>query len=180
MLSLYKHTNQKLKQWAKYIVQQARTRLSKAKKNASKGLYKSIEANILETKDNASIVVNYNDYGKFIDHGVKGTDKTYPESAMSKFRFRPSSKVLGMELATGTFAKWAKSRNIRFRDDKGKFKKGNYKSIGIAFALSVKKKGIRATHFMSKTIETSVDKFEGELKEALKKDIINLLKDGKN
>ena len=56
-----------------------------------------------------------------------------------------------------TIADWAQSRNIRLRDEKGRFERGNYKTIGFLFARSIMEKGIRASMFFTKPFEKAFE-----------------------
>ena len=81
-----KEVKEELNKFGKYVVQQARTRLTKSKKNVSKKLYNSLRYTINETDTSTSIIFEMEDYGKFQDEGVSGTKKKYktPYSYTSK------------------------------------------------------------------------------------------------
>ena len=69
-----------------------------------------------------------------------------------------------------------KSKNIRLRDKKGRFKKGNYKSIGFVIARSVKEKGVKASLFFTKPFEKAFNNLDKDIIEAYKLDVEELLK----
>jgi len=175
MLSLYTNLNKKLEEFAKYIKQQSRSRLSKDKKNDSKRLYESISYNTHFQDKRSSVSFIMAEYGAYVDQGVHGTDSSYISSKDSEFRYKQSSNMMGFELATETFAKWAKRKNFRFRNEDGTFAKGKYKQIGIAIALSIKKKGLKGNQFFSRSWETGVDKYKTEFEDAIELDITNYL-----
>ncbi len=106
-------TEAALEAFKKFVIQQSRTRLSKTNKNVSKELYNSLKGNIKVMPNSIALEFEMEDYGVFQDKGVSGTEKKYntPFSYKSKM---PPVKPL---------ADWAKNRNIRLRDEKGKFKK---------------------------------------------------------
>ena len=62
-------------------------------------------------------------------------------------------------------SEWAKSKNIRLRDEKGKFKKGNYNTIGFLIARSIYRKGIKPSLFFTKPFEQAFKKLPDELTE---------------
>ena len=126
-------TEAALEAFKKFVIQQSRTRLSKSNKNVSKELYDSLKGNIKVMPNSIAVEFEMEDYGIFQDKGVSGTEKKYntPYSYKSKM---PPVKPL---------ADWAKSRNIRLRDEKGKFKKGSYNTIGFLIARSIYRKGIK-------------------------------------
>tara|TARA_R110000772_G_scaffold163631_3_gene275073 strand:+ start:289 stop:828 length:540 start_codon:yes stop_codon:yes gene_type:complete len=171
MLTLFTNLNKKLNEFAKYVKQQSRSRLSKDKKNDTKRLYDSVTYNTSVTEDNATVGFIMAEYGAYVDQGVHGTDSSYISAAGSDFRYKQSSNLMGFEMATGTFAKWAKRKNFRFRNEKGQFEKGKYKQIGIAIALSIKKKGLKGNKFFTRSLEAGLDKYKTEFEDSIEMDI---------
>lgn len=146
-------TEAALEAFKNFVIQQSRTRLSKGNKNVSKELYNSLKGNIKVMPNSIAVEFEMEDYGVFQDKGVSGTEKKYntPYSYKSKM---PPVKPL---------ADWAKSRNIRLRDEKGKFKKGNYNTIGFLIARSIYRKGIKPSLFFTKPFEQGFKKLPDEL-----------------
>jgi hypothetical protein len=107
------------------------------------------------------------DYGMFQDKGVSGTKTKYntPFSYRSKM---PPVKPL---------SDWAKKNNIRLRDKKGKFKKGNYNTIGYLIARSIYEKGLKPSLFFTKPFEQAFNKLPNELVIAFANDIENTIKE---
>ena len=104
--------NKILEKYAKYVIQQARTNLTKKDSNSSKNLYNSLDYKIEGTK----VTFESLKYGPFIDQGVRGKNHDYAESKSSPFKYRnkmPPSSV---------FDKWIRQRGIKGRDKKtGRF-----------------------------------------------------------
>ncbi len=146
-------TEAALEAFKNFVIQQSRSRLSKSNKNVSKELYNSLKGNIKVMPNSIAVEFEMEDYGIFQDKGVSGTEKKYntPYSYKSKM---PPVKPL---------ADWAKSRNIRLRDEKGKFKKGNYNTIGFLIARSIYRKGIKPSLFFTKPFEQGFKKLPDEL-----------------
>ena len=167
-----KETNIALNKFAKYVIQQARTNLTKGGKNYQKDLYNSLDSDINVSPNSFSLDFLMEKYGVFQDRGVKGTESG---RSLDGFRYKQSSNLRGVEYHTGTFAKWAKFRNIRLRNSKGQFAKGNYKTIGYIIADSVKKKGIKPSLFFTKPFERAFDNLPEELIEAYALDVENLI-----
>lgn len=165
-----------LNRFAKYVVTQSRANLTRGEKNTSKELYNSLQGVVKVSKNSFQLSFLMEDYGVFQDKGVSGTEKKYN----TKFSYKQSSNVVGMEYHTGVFAKWAKTRNIRLRDEKGRFKKGNYKSIGFVIAKSVKRKGIKPSLFFTKPFEKAFTNLDDKIIEAYKLDIETLLESSIN
>jgi hypothetical protein len=165
------NVKEELNRFAKYVVSQSRGNLTRLKKNVTKETYDSIKSNVKVSPNSFELAFLMNQSGVFQDKGVSGTKKKYN----TKFSYKESSNLVGMEYHTGTFAKWAKARNIRLRDSKGRFKKGSYKSIGFIIARSVKEKGIKPSLFFTKPFEKAFKNIDKDLVKAYRLDIEQLL-----
>ena len=151
-----------LEKYAKYVIQQSRSNLTRGKNNATKQLYNSLEYNI--KGDKVSFLSE--DYGQFIDKGVKGAKSTYRESFASPFKYttkQPPSRV---------FDKWSIRKGIAPRDKQGKFIKRQ--SLNFLIARSIKNKGIRATLFFTKPFERGLDLYGDEIVAGYLEDKLNL------
>jgi hypothetical protein len=67
-------TREALNKFAKYVVQQSRSNLTKSGKNVSKELYNSLGYDLNVSKNSFSLSLLMEDYGMFQDKGVKGKD----------------------------------------------------------------------------------------------------------
>lgn len=161
--------NNTLRKFGKFVVQQARTRLTKNRTKKGKGttssagqLYKSI-AYILE-EDKGRLYFEMEDYGMYQDRGVSGTKVKYktPFSYTSK---QPPTKSL---------ADWAFKKRL-LRDDQGKFKKGSYQSLGFVIARSIKEKGLKPSLFFTKPFEQAFAKLPDDIARAIADDIENII-----
>ena len=177
---MLKNLQKELQALGKYVVQQSRTNLTKGKHNVTKDLYNSIKYGEEDKNGVYSIKWFMDEYGSYIDKGVHGTKSSYITAKDSPFRYKESSSLIGLEYHTGIFSNWAKKKNIRLRDEKGKFKKGNYKSIGFILARSIKEKGIKPTFFFTKAFDNAYKRYPQLLTEAFAQDIIDILKDNNN
>lgn len=160
-----KKTQEVLEAFKKFVIQQARTRLSKNNKNISKKLYDSLDGIIKVTPNAIQVQFLMEEYGLYQDKGVSGTQKKYntPYSYTSKM---PPIKPL---------AEWAKTKNIRLRDEQGKYKKGNYNTIGYLIARSIYRKGIKPSLFFTKPFEQGFKKLPEELAKTFALDIDDFL-----
>jgi len=158
-------TQEALEAFKSFVIQQARTRLTKGRKNVSKGLYNSLKGYVKEMPNSILVEFEMDEYGMYQDKGVSGTEKKYntPFSYKSKM---PPVKPL---------ADWAKSRNIRLRDEQGKFTKGNYNTIGYLIARSIYRKGIKPSLFFTKPFEQAFKKLPNELVEKFGLDVEDFL-----
>ncbi len=112
-----KEVKEALNNFGKYVVQQARTNLTKGNKNANKKLYESLTYDIEKVAQGYRIYFEMEDYGMFQDRGVKGTESG---RSLSGFSYKSSSNLVGLEAKTGNLAKWAKLRGMQPRDKKGR------------------------------------------------------------
>ena len=177
----YKHLQEELQSLGSNVVQEARRNLTKEGHNVTRKLFNSI--GYYEKNKNGVYSIEWfmDKYGLYVDQGVHGTKSSYVTARNSPYKYKSTSGVIGLEYNTGIFAKWAKSKRIRLRDEKGKFQKGNYKSIGFILARSIKEKGIKPTMFMTKAFRTSYVGLYKKISQAIAKDIAEDIKqDNKN
>ncbi len=76
--------------------------------------------------------------------------------------------------------KWAKFRNIRLRDNKGKFAKGNYRTIGFILQKRIFAQGIKPSLFFTKPFTRAFKNLPEEVVDAFGLDLTDLLKTTKN
>lgn len=166
-----------LNKYAKYVIQQSRSNLTKKGNSASGALYKSLGYEVTED----SISFTGESYGSFQDQGVRGKNAYYSASANSPFKFGTGT---GPEdgLRKG-IAKWIKQKGIKGRD-KGYTKKdgtkvkgtGRFitnKSLTFLISRSIYDKGIRATLFFTKPFEAGLVKYGDEIAAAYIEDNLN-------
>ena len=160
-------TQQALEDFKKYVIQQARTNLTKGKKNVDKNLYNSLQGFVENSPDGFTVYFEMEDYGMFQDQGVRGKKYYYADKATSGSPFSYKDKMPPIK----PLAEWAKKRGLRLRDDKGKFKKGNYNTIGFLIARSIFEKGMKASLFFTKPFQRAFERLPEDLREAFGKDI---------
>ena len=176
----FKNTNEVIRKFAKYVIQQSRTNLTKKRKNVNKELYNSLSFEQKQIQDIFSLDMFMMDYGKFQDLGVRGAD---PSKVSKNARFKgqqaPNSPYrFGSGSAKGTWGKfvdnlesWVSSRRIRLRDEKGRFKEGSYRTIANIIARNIYARGIRPSLFFTKPFEKAWSLFPDQLIEAYGKDM---------
>jgi len=164
-------TKEALEDFKKYVIQQARTNLTKGKKNVDKNLYNSLQGFVEKSPAGFRVYFEMEDYGMFQDQGVRGKKSYYADKATSGSPFSYKDKMPPIK----PLAEWAKKRNIRLRDEKGKFKKGNYNTIGFLIARSIFEKGMKASLFFTKPFQSAFERLPEDLREAFGKDIENQL-----
>ena len=160
-----KETKEVLNKFAKYVIQQSRSNLTRNNKNYTRSLYDSLKSEVNVGQNSFSLSFIMDEYGVFQDKGVSGTEKKYNTPFSYKQKMPPVKPL----------ADWAKFRNIRLRNAKGQFAKGNYNTIGFLIARSIHKKGIKPSLFFTKPFERAFDNLPDELVNAFGLDFDNFL-----
>jgi hypothetical protein len=173
-------TREALNKFAKYVVQQSRSNLTKSGKNFSKELYNSLGYDVKVSKNSFQLEFLMEDYGIFQDKGVKGKDpsKVSPNAKIKGQQAPNSPYKFGSGNYSGQWSKfvgkleiWAKKKNVRLRDEKGRFKKGNYKTIAQIIAGNIYNRGIRPSMFFTKPFEKAFKGLNEELIKAYALDV---------
>ncbi len=157
-----------MNQYAKYVIQQSRTRLTKDDKGGG-NLYNSLSYNLVD--DDQAMLVEFMmaDYGAFVDRGVKGKTSTYPETrnALSPFQYGSGTGPKGG--LTKGIDKWLRKKRFQFRDKKGRFM--SYESMRYIIVKSIYNKGLKANLFFSKPFRAGIEKYELNMAKAFAEDI---------
>ena len=176
---MLKNLQSELQSFGKYVVQQSRSNLTKKNHNVDKRLYRSLDYKISESNDKYSLQFLREDDGMFLDKGVKGANPSLVKNGKQKGSNSPYSfkfKKPPMQ----PVADWAKARNIRLRDEKGRFKKGNNRNRGCILQKRIYAKGIKPSLFFTKPFLKAFEKYPELLTEAFVQDIIDILKETSN
>lgn len=167
---MFVETQKALNKFAKYVIQQAKTNLTKQKRNASGNLYNSLDYDLKVSKNSFSLEFIMQEYGMYLDEGVHGSKSSYIENRNSRFEFSGRFKMI----PTASIDKWIVRRGIKgIRDEKGRFI--NRQSLKFAIATSIYQKGIRASMFFTKPFEKAFLNLPPEVVEAFALDIDDLL-----
>ena len=171
-----KETREALNRFGKFVIQQARSRLTKGIKrgnkrfsqNDTKKLYNSLEYKPFIEGGSVGVYFYMEQYGKFQDQGVKGAKSNYIENKNSPFSYR--SNMPNPEIFEG----YIKRKGIKGRDKKtGRFITN--KSLQYLIARSVFQKGIKASMFFTKPFNQAYEKLPEELQENFVKDIQKII-----
>jgi hypothetical protein len=156
----YKYLND----FAKYVIQQSRSNLSKGGKNVDNKLYNSLDKQIEVGANSFRLAFLMENYGQFQDKGVSGTQRKYntPFSYKSK---RPPLKPI---------QDWVTKRRFQFRNrETGKFM--SFKSTAYLVAGGILKNGIKPSLFFTKPFEKAFERLPDELVEAYGLDVEQFL-----
>ena len=159
----FEDTERALHAFGKYVVQQSRTRLTKGNHNASKHLYDSIDFEVKSTNNGYELSFFALPYGEFLDKGVSGKKHKYDTPYSYKNKMPPPK----------AFEAWIKAKGIKYRDDKGRFKKGGVKTLSFLIARSVFNNGIKPSLFFTKPFEKAFERFPDDIADNLAQDIID-------
>jgi len=159
-----KETRDALNKFAKYVIQQSRSNLTKGKKNASKELYNSLDSDIKVSKNSFELSFLMEDYGVFQDKGVSGTEKKYNTPFKYTNKKPPAS----------AFSNWVVRKGLKgTRDSKGRFT--SRKGLQFAIANSIYKKGIKPSLFFTKPFEKAFNNLPKDIVKAYALDVEKLL-----
>ena len=165
-----------LNSFGKYVIKQARSNLTKGKKNVNKKLYNSLKFKVVRTaKGDYSVEFYMLDYGTFIDNGVSGTKKQQSyRNAQNKVVASPYRYTSKRPPAT-ILEKWIKARGLKGRDkDTGRFITD--KAFSFALQNTIFRSGIKGISFFSRPIYLGTRKFGQNILESIKKDIVKEVK----
>ena len=159
-----KNTKEYLNSFAKYVIQQSRSNLTKQNKNVDKKLYDSLDKEIEVGANSFRMAFLMEDYGAYQDKGVSGTQKKYntPFSYKSK---KPPLKPI---------TQWVTKRRFQFRNkETGKFM--SYQSTAFLVRNGIFKNGIKPSLFFTKPFEKAFERLPDELVEAYGLDVEQFL-----
>jgi hypothetical protein len=181
---LRKETETYLNNFAKYVIQQSRSNLTKGKKKYENKLYNSLDKEIEVGANSFRLAFLMKDYGKFVDKGVKGANPSNvspnakirgQQAPDSPYRFGSGNFKGTWKDFTQGLEKWVKSKNLRLRDSKGRYSKGNVKSITQIVASNIYARGIKPSLFFTKPFEEAFIKLPDELIQAYGLDVEEFL-----
>jgi hypothetical protein len=167
-----KNTKEYLNAFAKYVIQQSRSNLSKGGKNSTKDLYNSLDKQIEVGANSFRLAFLMEDYGKFIDKGVQGSN---PSAIKNGFNKAPNSpyKFKSKMIPTRVLDKWVIKKGIAPRSKSGKFL--SREGIKFALAKSIALQGIKPSLFFTKPFEKAFERLPDELVEAYGLDVEQFL-----
>jgi len=143
-----------LEKFRDYVIQQARSNLSRLQKNSSKKLYDSISGEIKAMPNSLRLYFDMADYGFYQDKGVSGT----------KVKYSTPFKYTNKMPPPKAFDKWIIKKGIAPRNKEGKFQ--TRKGLQFAIARSIFEKGIKPSLFFTKPFEKAFKKLPDEMIEA--------------
>ena len=180
---LTEETRKALQDFAKAVIRESKRNLTRHKKNASKSLHKSLDYDLDVGKNSFSLSFLMEQYGVFVNEGVKGANPSKvsknakirgQQAPNSRYRFG-SGKVGNYNGFVNNIEKWVKGKNLRLRDEKGRFKKGSQRTLSHIIAGNIYNRGIKPTLFFTKPFEKYYEQLPEELIYRFDLDIDKLL-----
>jgi|TARA_R110002012_G_C11447921_1_gene591401 hypothetical protein len=169
-----------LDSYGRYVVQQAKTNLTKQKKNVSKALYNSIKFKVEYTPTGFSVNFYMLDYGTFVDKGVSGNKEIQEFKTWDGRKVESPFKYKSKMPPPNIISKWISARGIRPTG----FKRGRDTSSGqfisglsYLIAKKIQMRGIKSTSFFQKPLGLAMKKFGVGLLEAVKEDMLTVFSD---
>lgn len=159
---LNNEVHKELQRFTDYVIKQARTNLTKAKKNSSKSLYDSLKGNVKVSKNSFELGIEMEDYGIYQDKGVSGKKVKYNTPYSYSTKMPPPTKL----------DKWIVRKGIAPRGKDGKFI--NRKSLQFAIAKSIFNKGIKPSLFLTKPFEQAFKNLPNDLVEKFGLEVLDL------
>ena len=157
MLKLEK-VNKTIEMFRDYVIREAKNNLKQSGHNNTSSLANSIKGELLTENDYTIVGFQMNDYGTFVDLGVKG--KTSSDKAPnSPYKFGSGTGTKG-GLIKG-INQWVRQKGFQFRSkeegSKGRFL--SYESTAYLITRSIFHKGIKPSLFFTKPFEAGYKKY---------------------
>ncbi len=164
-----------LESFGKYVVQQARTNLTKGKKNVTNELYNSIKFTVTPNSEGYNVSFSMDSYGEFVDKGVSGNKKIQEFTTFDGRKIESPFKYRSKQPPANILSKWISMRGIKGRDKKS----GRYiTNLSLAFLIGkkIKRDGIKSLSFFQRPLGLGLKRLPNDIMIAIKEDILNNLK----
>ena len=168
----FKNVDEILKSFAQYVVDASKENLTKDKKGDG-DLYNSLDYTFDKSQDQFLLDFLMEDYGVYVDKGVRGKTSTYPETnaALSQFQYGSGTGQKGG--LTEGINEWMKKKRFQWRDERGRFM--SYESMSYIIARSIYNKGLKANLFFTTPFELGLQNLPKQLTDAFSLDIENAI-----
>ena len=165
----FKKTKIALELFAKAVKLKAQQNLKKKKQISSGKLYDSIDYNLNVSPNSFSLEFYMEDYGTFMDLGVKGSESTYPESKNSPYKYSGRFKMIN----PASLDKWLIKKSMAPRDKSGRFIER--KNLKYMIATSIYRKGLKGSRFFTGAFEDEFKNIDNQVQEAFGLDLDDFL-----
>lgn len=148
-----------LQEFADFVVDESKKNLSSGGVNASGDLSRSIDSFVKINDNSIDVDILMNEYGKFIDRGVKGIKSGRSLSGFAYKNKKPPVRFLQT---------WLKQKT-------GKFRQRNQRSIAFAIQNKIFKEGIKPTKFLTTPFEQAFGSLPDDVVEAYGLDLVQFM-----
>jgi len=152
------HVEESLNKFGKYVVQQARSNLTRTKHKDTGALYQSLSYRVKQNKRSFEFDILMEDYGDFVDKGVKGVSSS-AKAPKSPYRFGTGTGRRGG--LTDGINGWVRRKRFQFRKPNGRFM--SYEQTANTIIRSIWNKGLETTNFLTKPFERAFDRLPNEI-----------------
>ena len=168
----FKNVDEVLNAYAEYVVDSAKKNLVDERKSLG-DLYKSVSYKYEKSQDLFLLDFLMEDYGTFVDKGVRGKTSTYPETSAALSQFQYGSGNFPKGGLTEGIKGWLEKKRFQWRDKKGRFM--SYDTMTYLISRSIYNKGLKANLFFTTPFEFGLRNLPINLKDAFKLDIENAI-----
>jgi len=168
----FKNVDEVLNAYAEYVVDSAKKNLVDERKSLG-DLYKSVSYKYEKSQDLFLLDFLMEDYGTFVDKGVRGKTSTYPETSAALSQFQYGSGNFPKGGLTDGIKGWLEKKRFQWRDKKGKFM--SYDTMTYLISRSIYNKGLKANLFFTTPFELGLQKLPKQLTDAFSLDIENAI-----
>lgn len=168
----FKNVDEVLNAYAEYVVDSAKKNLVDERKSLG-DLYKSVSYTFDKSQDLFLLDFLMEDYGTFVDKGVRGKTSTYPETKAALSQFQYGSGNFPKGGLTEGINEWMKKKRFQWRTKDGRFM--SYESMSYIIARSIYNKGLKANLFFTTPFELGLQNLPKQLTDAFSLDIENAI-----
>ena len=168
----FKNVDEVLNAYAEYVVDSAKKNLVDERKSLG-DLYKSVSYKYEKSQDLFLLDFLMEDYGTFVDKGVRGKTSTYPETKAALSQFQYGSGNFPKGGLTEGIKGWLEKKRFQWRDKKGKFM--SYDTMTYLISRSIYNKGLKANLFFTTPFELGLQNLPKQLTDAFSLDIENAI-----
>jgi len=168
----FKNVDEVLNAYAEYVVDSAKKNLVDERKSLG-DLYKSVSYKYEKSQDLFLLDFLMEDYGTFVDKGVRGKTSTYPETSAALSQFQYGSGNFPKGGLTEGIKGWLEKKRFQWRDKKGRFM--SYDTMTYLISRSIYNKGLKANLFFTTPFELGLQNLPKQLTDAFSLDIENAI-----
>jgi len=168
----FKNVDEVLNAYAEYVVDSAKKNLVDERKSLG-DLYKSVSYKYEKSQNLFLLDFLMEDYGTFVDKGVRGKTSTYPETSAALSQFQYGSGNFPKGGLTEGIKGWLEKKRFQWRDKKGRFM--SYDTMTYLISRSIYNKGLKANLFFTTPFELGLQNLPKQLTDAFSLDIENAI-----